>query len=218
MKKIKFKKWIITAITSFALAIMFLIIGIVMGGSSILTNFAISTPNFEHYIIDGIEQSGILTDTNEFYNQSRSNENFDKEVSVSTSNDTDNGCVTTKTITINGDTKTYTNDCDDDFETTDQYTQFADLTKQYSFYSNDDLDNYLDEVITLMNSNNIGISGDSGEDFMDAIVDLIDAQMLSATIPEDAKNNEDFKDYFERTQLSNVDIDQYVESYLAKNL
>lgn len=216
MKKIKFKKWIITAITSFALAIMFLIIGIVMGGSSILTSFAIS-PNFEHYIIEGIEQSGILTDADGRDNNSNSGNNFNKEVSVST-NDTDNGCVTTKTITINGDKRTYTNDCDGDFEATDQYIQFADLTKQYSFYSSDDLDNYLDEVVAVMNSNNIEISGDSGEDFIDAIVDLIDVQMLSSTIPEDAKNNEDFEDYFERTELNNNDIDQYVESYLQKKI
>lgn len=236
MKPIKFKKWVIAAIVSAIIGIGLFIFGVVLGGASLVTSLATIEPQIESYIYEGLNEANgavtvektittdgntteVTTDTANTDTTTNDTTSTDgsttKEVTIekSTNNSTGNNCSTT--VTVNGNT--YSDECDD-FEYTDSYDLFITLTDGYTFNTKADLDNYLADVVSVVNDNNLSFTGEMREDFVDELVDLVERQMVYSTIPSDARADEDFEDYFERTQLSNVDIDQYMESYLAKNL
>ncbi len=204
MKTIKFKKWIITAIVSFILAITFLIISVIFGGSAFLNSIEMTGSEFETSV-----RNSINSGTNPFQDI------IDGKFELNT------GCINgSVTITDGNLQSTFTEECNQpnevlssidtsnqEFTTNRQLinSELSALMTGDIFESKETLDNYLDNVIKYAENNNFDESR-----IIHETTDLIDDAFDTLESSEE--------EIFEQKYLDNKDIDDYVKQYLSQQL
>lgn len=201
MKTVKFKKWIIIAIVSFIMTFIFAIIAVVSGGTSMLhgmgnmtaRNVAISTqlPDFIENFVSDCNQITYIDDGN-------------GNTSVETDCDWNSGMMNGNRM-MNGDSE--------DILQAELKTYFAGQT----ITTLADLNSILDQISIYATTNNY-TSHRYLKEIADESADLADDLIELNPLSDDAKNDEDQVDFFERTELNNQDLDNYIYLYLQDSL
>lgn len=203
MKTIKFKKWIITAIVSIIMTVIFAIIAVIVGGTSMLYgmgnmmssdltsyNIGVSYPDF----LDGFSNCSSITITGD----ENGNQSVESNCQFSTGMMNNNNMMNSNI----------------------EDTAGQDLTTYFDgqiIETKNNLNAILDQISVYVTNNGYTTNKDLKE-IADVSADYADNLIELNPIGDDYKNDEDQVDYFERTQLNNQDLENYIYLYLQDSL
>lgn len=204
MKQPKFKVWIISTIVTFVLSII-----LFTAGSG---QFLISGGNSFFDMVAQIEAGTLSEDdfTNEFLN----NLGVDQSEIDTIIGTTDGSNNNSSNSTSSSSNQSLT---EDQLETQIR-NQVPTIVSNVTITTKSELDTYLSSVLTFAKDNDYTSSIKTQEEFIDEVNNYIeDYILINNSTPSDLKVDEDMDEYFERTQLNNQDLEDYITKYFADN-
>lgn len=196
MKQPKFKVWVISSIAIFTIGIILIFIGsfqMVATGGETFTN-VVSKWETENYT-----DEQILNDILSGFGMSESE-------------------IDSAIDDYNAQVDNTANLTEDQLETQIR-NEIPTISTTTTITTKAELDAYLEVAVSYAIEHDYTNTASAQAEFIDELDTYIsDSILIKNPTPSDLKVDEDMDEYFERTQLSNQDLEDYITSYFVQNV
>ncbi len=213
---ITFKKWIIVMIISFGFTLLFAILGVAFSGISFITQIdQLAATNFAHNINEIFTEEGLYIDAS----GADDCENFTLKMGNHTLVEVN--CDAQMENSMMDSTHSEDNMMSNDMMSTTDLSEeeiedyINGVVNTVSISTKSDLDTLLVTISIYGENNNLFESNKAKNYVVDSTEEAVENKLKNNEFVNQNTKDEDFKEYFERTELSNQDVEDYINDYFS---